>query len=135
MPIRPENKDRYPADWKEIRAQILARAKNCCECRGECGYDHDEEWRQHLRGSGVDIDEDDDRCYAVNHEPHFVTGSQVVLTIAHLDHTPENSDEDNLRAMCQRCHLAYDRDHHRQTRARLSREAAKNLELFEETGD
>ena len=39
---------------------------------------------------------------------HPVTGSKVVLTIAHLDHTPENCDDENLRAWCQRCHLTYD---------------------------
>ena len=26
MPIRPENKHRYPRDWKQIRAAILDRA-------------------------------------------------------------------------------------------------------------
>ena len=31
MPIKPENKDRYPKDWKQIRARILERAGNCCE--------------------------------------------------------------------------------------------------------
>ena len=28
MPIRPENKERYPADWKEIRRRIMARARD-----------------------------------------------------------------------------------------------------------
>ena len=41
-----------------------------------------------------------------------MTGSRVVLTTAHLDHTPENCDEANLAAMCQRCHLAYDAKQH-----------------------
>lgn len=31
MPILPENKARYPANWKEIRAEILKRAGNKCE--------------------------------------------------------------------------------------------------------
>lgn len=34
MPIRPENRDRYPPDWPEIRARILRRAGNRCELRG-----------------------------------------------------------------------------------------------------
>ena len=42
----------------------------------------------------------------------------IVLTVAHLDHTPENCDPANLKAMCQGCHLHYDRDHHAETRAR-----------------
>jgi 5-methylcytosine-specific restriction endonuclease McrA len=32
----------------------------------------------------------------------------VVLTVAHLDHTPENVDPANLKAWCQRCHLTFD---------------------------
>lgn len=47
----------------------------------------------------------------------------VVLTTAHLDHTPENCDPGNLRAMCQGCHLHYDRDHHARTRAEIRRTA------------
>jgi len=31
-----------------------------------------------------------------------------VLTVAHLDHTPENCEPQNLKAMCQRCHNKYD---------------------------
>lgn len=33
---------------------------------------------------------------------------KVVLTVAHLDHTPENCADDNLKAWCQRCHNIYD---------------------------
>lgn len=53
-----------------------------------------------------------ERCTAKQDEPHPITGSIVVLTVAHLDHTPENCADDNLEAMCQRCHLRYDRHHH-----------------------
>lgn len=80
MPIRPENKARYPSDWKEISERIrFERADNRCE------------W-----------------CDAENYQPHPETGSKVILTVAHLDHTPENCDDDNLVALCQRCHNGYD---------------------------
>lgn len=81
MPIRPENKDRYPDDWDQISARIrFERAEGRCEfCR-----------------------------IAYHGEPHPVTGSIVVLTTAHLDHQPEHSEDENLAAMCQRCHLTYD---------------------------
>jgi hypothetical protein len=49
-------------------------------------------------------------------QPAYGTGSIVILTAAHLDHTPENCSEENLRAMCQGCHLHYDTEHHAQTR-------------------
>ena len=110
MPIRPENRDRYPDDWKAISNRIrFVRARARCECRGECGHDHDP------YGAGLRTDY---RCRAVHMNPHPVTGSNVILTVAHLDHQPEHCDDRNLRAMCQRCHLAYDRDHHAETRER-----------------
>lgn len=94
MPIKPENRARYPENWaSEVRPGILKRARDRCE------------------GSPKYPD-----CRARNGYPHPVTGSRVVLTIAHLDHTPENCEPSNLRAWCQRCHLAYDADHHRRTR-------------------
>lgn len=41
MPIRPENRDRYPKDWPEISRRIrLVRAQSQCECVGECGPQH-----------------------------------------------------------------------------------------------
>lgn len=38
MPIKPENRGRYPANWKEIRAEILKRAGNKCEFCGVENY-------------------------------------------------------------------------------------------------
>jgi hypothetical protein len=85
MPIRPENRARYPADWKAISLEAREAAGWRCE------------------GSPAFPD-----CRADNAEPHPVTGSKVVLTVAHLDHQPENCDRSNLRAWCQRCHNTYD---------------------------
>lgn len=53
----------------------------------------------------------------------------IVLTVAHLDHTPENCDPANLRAWCQRHHLAYDADHHRTTAYMTRKAQVNNLEL------
>lgn len=85
MPIRAENRARYPKDWPAISREVRAAAGNRCE------------------GSPAYPD-----CRAVNGLPHPVTGSKVVLTVAHLDHRPENCDRSNLRAWCQRCHNTYD---------------------------
>lgn len=95
MPIRPENRARYPKDWKALSARIrFVRAVGRCECKGECGLDHS----RHICG----------RCPAIHGKLHPDTGSKVVLTVAHLDHIPENCGGDNLKAMCQRCHNRYD---------------------------
>lgn len=34
--------------------------------------------------------------------------TEIVLTIAHLNHDPRDNSADNLAALCQRCHLGYD---------------------------
>jgi hypothetical protein len=92
VPIRPENRARYPKDWKAISLRIRnERAEGQCECFGQCGQE-------------VCVP----RCQAMNGEAHPDTGSKVVLTVAHLDHIPENCDDGNLLAMCQRCHNRYD---------------------------
>jgi len=50
-----------------------------------------------------------------------VTGSprkiHVELHVAHLNHRPGDDRDENLRALCQWCHLNYDRLHHHETRA------------------
>lgn len=110
-PIRSEDRDRYPPDWKAISARIRfvrARFKGegwiaavpRCECTGECGL-HEGRRCEELHG------------LAAEHAK-----GTICLTVAHLDHTPENCADENLRAMCQRCHLRYDRDQHRETASR-----------------
>jgi hypothetical protein len=102
MPIRPENKARYPADWK-LRSRFvrLVRAQNRCE------------W-----------------CRAENGKPHPVTGSKVVLTAAHVfDHRPEAASLLNLAALCQKCHNAHDakmRSIGRKQRSQRSRNSRKD---------
>lgn len=53
----------------------------------------------------------------VHERPAYDTGSIVFLTTAHLDHTPDNVDPSDLRAMCQGCHLYLGAGHHAVTRA------------------
>ena len=90
MPIKKENRDRYPKNWKEIRQQILQRANNRCEFCGRKNHSIVD------NGHGKMI--------------------KVVLTIAHLNHTPEDCRPENLRALCQRCHNRYDAKHRAETR-------------------
>ncbi|GAB4427933.1 MAG: hypothetical protein Kow0031_08070 [Anaerolineae bacterium] len=90
----PFKRELYPKNWKAISLAIRERDGWRCA------------W-----------------CGAKNREPHPVTGSTVVLTVAHLgtpkpDGTPGNKRDkmdvrpENLAALCQRCHLNFDRDEH-----------------------
>lgn len=80
----PIDRKAYHPKWTLISRLIrFHRAKNCCE-----------------------------KCGAPNYEPHWKTDSIVILTVAHLDRDRTNNRFSNLLAMCQRCHLNYDRKDH-----------------------
>lgn len=122
MPIRPENKHRYPHNWKQIRAAILERAGHRCE---QCGIPN-RAWRNNATGRWT---EDIGRADAWFFDGNRAT--RIVLTIAHLDHTPEHNEPENLRALCQRCHLAYDATHHQQTAYQTRRRGKAAGDLFD----
>jgi hypothetical protein len=125
VPIKPENRAKYPKDWKEVRVRIMDRAQwqwdrsdetawvSRCECKGECGLH---------RGR---------RCVEEHGYDAKWAKGKVVLTIAHLDHDPTSNDSANLRAMCQRCHLRYDMPLHRKNAAKTRREKRNVVEMFE----
>ena len=105
MPIKPENRGRYPRDWKtRIVPAVRERAGNCCEL---CGIGNglvgvrltSGEFR---RVTGV---KPGDRWPNATGWKVFA----VVCTVAHwLDKRPEACDLDNLRFLCQRCHNRHD---------------------------
>jgi 5-methylcytosine-specific restriction endonuclease McrA len=99
----PFQKERYPENWKKISLTIRNRENWQCK------------W-----------------CGAKNGKPHPVTGSKVILTVAHLgtvhaDGTPGDKHDkmdvrpENLAALCQRCHLNFDRDEHAANAAKTRR--------------
>jgi hypothetical protein len=85
MSGREKNDNRYPAEWEAISAAVLELANHTCQ--GSPSYPE---------------------CRTRNGTVHPVTGSRVILTVAHLDQNPTNCRWSNLRALCQRCHLTYD---------------------------
>jgi len=92
VPIRPENRARYPKTWRAMVAQAAHRSGGRCECDGKCGLSHE-----------------GGRCDAVNGLPHPVTGSIVVLTLAHEHGVPlEETSIERMFHACQRCHNRYD---------------------------
>ena len=84
----PMEKERYPKNWKEIARGIKEEAGwKCQKCGKQC------------RKPG---------------EP-FDTHKRT-LTVTHMNHTPEDVSEGNLKALCAPCHLRYDAKHHAETR-------------------
>ena len=145
MPIRPEMKHRYPPpkEWKTIRARIMARAGDECECVGQCGLSHDNGRCSAPHREFVDRKRGPDGRYLARWTEHHHDGAcvggdceatLVVLTIAHLDHEPSHNENVNLAALCQLCHLRLDRHEHvrnaADTRARKRDERTGQRRLF-----
>lgn len=106
---------RYPKDWKQISLRIRDRAQGRCECEGECGL--------HRTNPGPR------RCTEKNRERAAWAKGKIVLTVAHLNHDPMDCRAENLKAMCQRCHLRYDRFLHAENSAK-TRDRKKGQERF-----
>ena len=86
----PMERERYPKDWKRIAFDVKSKAKwKCQQCGKQCRWPG-EQFDTHKR----------------------------TLTVAHLNHQPEDVREENLMAMCAPCHLRYDAKHHAETRRR-----------------
>ncbi|WP_448203844.1 hypothetical protein [Azospirillum sp. sgz302134] len=136
MPTRPETRAFFPTDWPIISAAIrFDRAGGRCE---QCGRPHGERVRCLADGRWWDADAGTwrDRHGRPASWPDIVEACQVKekavrLACCHIDHDPANNAPENLRALCQPCHLLHARPHHlRQVRITVMlRRAAGDLFL------
>ena len=112
MPISKERMKNYPGgsirspEWLAFRAFILFRAGNRCE--------------------GTPISPN---CRLKNGETNPLTGSRVVLTIAHMDHDETHMDEDRCRALCQSCHNRWDAPHRKKNAAKTRRAKSPQIDI------
>ena len=139
MPIRPENRARYPKDWK-LRSFFVRfiRAKGRCEW---CGVP---QYSIVGRGTGAVIDGpfptfgEARQAIADRYASKFgVEGDEpspwsiVVLTTAHVfDDRPEASDLLNLAALCQKCHNGHDMEARRRGIRERAEAASPQMRLL-----
>lgn len=95
----PMERDRYPANWKQIAMAKKESVGWVCEVCGKQCRRPGEPFDTHKR----------------------------TLTVAHLNHIPEDVRPENLMAMCAVCHLRYDAQHHVETRRRKRGENVRQL--------
>lgn len=136
MPIRADLKPLYPPEWpalsRHIRFEIAGG--RCQDCS-----------RPHLRYvltmkdgrwfDPVDVvwrDAGGNQCSFPGWVEAIRTGraSRVVLATAHLDNNPANAAIENLRALCQWCHLRRDREFHLLRRWANFRSRLARADLF-----
>lgn len=129
--MSPFRRERYPADWDAISQRIRERAGWKCE---QCGVvNHTLIVRSVVDGARYLVLDEQTRFYRwpdgtpIRHSeipgefPTWRKHTRVVLTVAHYpDRDPMNCTDDNLQALCQRCHLRLDANHHANN-ARITR--------------
>ncbi len=114
----PVNMSKYPSNWSEIRKKILLRAggrKKDPRVGAKCEFCGVQNYSVRL-SSGVILEQcssyKNARKVADHHNKYpsqLGDAAVIVLTIAHLeDPNPQNCNDDNLAALCQRCHNKYD---------------------------
>ena len=97
----PMQKELYPKDWKQIAFRIKEKAGWVCEFCGRQCRRPGEKFDTHKR----------------------------TLTVAHMNHKPEDISPGNLKALCAPCHLRYDAKHHAETRRKNLTEAKGNTKI------
>jgi len=105
---------RYPDNWNEISLSIKERAGWQCECTGECALHR-----------GI-------RCTERNDTDAQFAAGKVVLTVAHLNHCKSDCRPENLKAMCNTCHLRYDLNLHARNAFENRRNGKAAGDLFDE---
>jgi len=134
----PVDYSKYPKNWfTEIRPAILLRADNKCEqCKVPNGA-----WVCRGEWNGVEVWQNDDgQIFRTDNGEHISDSYvgdvweeknkgliKVILTVAHLDHNPENNAPENLRAWCQLHHLRHDAELHKKN-SQTTREKNKGLQ-------
>ncbi len=119
---------KYPKNWlTEIRPRILKRAGEVLAIDGGiirqpacewCNLENHAKGKRDREGKWWSAGEIWNTMLPEEREYRFRDASpvmmEIILTIAHLDHDKENHEvaDDRLAALCQKCHLNYDRKHH-----------------------
>lgn len=110
----PMNRKLYPPDWDAIALQIKESANWQCQgcgkpCRKPDGdWDEFADWLEtnHPDWYGLafkDVFDNESGEWGYVAQP-----VRFCLTVAHLNHQPEDCRPENLKALCAPCHLRYD---------------------------
>jgi ribosomal protein S14 len=114
--MKKESKKRYPDNWQYISSFIrFERAKNRCE---NCGLKNGIIIKRlkHSKIHELTFKELTEVQKFIEYNKlsekqalKKLGITKIVLTVAHLDHNESNNNHENLKALCQRCHLQHDR--------------------------
>lgn len=101
----PMQREKYPADWDQIAAEVKAAAGWKCQ---PCGK----------------------QCYRPGEK---VSDTRFVLTVSHVNHVESDCRPENLVAACSVCHLRYDAERKRWQRLARKRIKSESKNLLFQT--
>lgn len=133
------DRSRYPADWEATSQRIRVRADNRCEW---CGVSNRVWGYRDTKGKFHPVASSKEEAEEI--APWGCKVFRIMLTVAHLGvthpdgrpgdvHDKMDCRDENLAALCQRCHLRHDVDEHKFNAAwtrRRKRIEAGQLELL-----
>jgi len=99
MPIKKENRHKYPKDWKESRKAHLEKCKYHCEL---CYAPHGELIQRNKESPALWW------SWCMADLARWSKGIKVVLTRAHINQDPTDNRPCNVLMLCQRCHNKID---------------------------
>lgn len=132
----PMNRKLYPKNWDAIAQQVKEQAGWVCQwCGRPCrrpgvSVEAFEEWlddehRKWLSDAYKEVTDDESGEWGSVFKSQMFT-----LTVAHLNHRPEDCRPENLAALCAPCHCRYDAKAIA-TKRKLKRERDGQLSLLE----
>lgn len=127
----PMKRELYPEDWEQISLGVKERAGWQCEW---CGVKHGGIGARDINGQWHNENDIHQMNATVGHAlfGQFPNMIQIILTAAHLGvarpdgspgdkHNKMDCRPENLAALCQKCHLNYDREDHQANAAKTRR--------------
>lgn len=100
----------YPDNWKdEIRPAILKRANYRCE---KCGVRQRAVGFRDNTGKFIELDKSDKEAVEKSGKKFI----KIFLSIAHINHNINDNNQNNLIALCQKCHNNLDKEYRKTNR-------------------
>lgn len=133
----PMDRHLYPDNWDEIATAIKTAANwHCQECGKPCFRPGETFLKMMVRLEPTEwasyLPDEEEVILMEAWELRSVRAT-FTLTVAHLNHRPEDCRPENLRALCSVCHLQYDAQF-MGTKKRLKAERLGQMTLFPEIG-
>lgn len=103
----PMNRKLYPSNWRTIALIVKTLAGWECQNCGRPCLEPEQDWFDFVHDLARTQSKWYDETFEEKNGGYVEKKGRFVLTVAHLDHDPENP-EPRLKALCPACHNKHD---------------------------